>query len=262
LALPLWFVAVALATTLSTNFADRSLLLALPAMATLAAFALPTLSRTVAALVDWFTLLFFSVLAITIWVIWFAAQTGIPKQPAANLARLVPGFVPSFSWSAFLPALLASLIWIWLVQWRVGRHRSAIWKSLVLPAGGTALSWLLLMTLGLPAADYARSYVPMVRNVSQEIRAQTPPDSEPACVEFENLNRGQIAAFQYHGQLRLIPAKDSEQCPWLLVDATTARPPRASLNLSPWSLRLNVRRRDDNSENIRLYQRKSPIKVN
>jgi len=148
------------------------------------------------------------------------------------------------------------------VQWRVGRHRSAIWKSLVLPAGGTALSWLLLMTLGLPAADYARSYVPMVRNVSQEIRAQTPPDSEPACVEFENLNRGQIAAFQYHGQLRLIPAKDSEQCPWLLVDATTARPPRASLNLSPWSLRLNVRRRDDNSENIRLYQRKSPIKVN
>ena len=261
LALPLWFVAVALATTLSTNFADRSLLLALPAMATLAAFALPTLSRTVSALVDWFTLLFFTVFALTIWVIWFAAQTGIPQQPAANLARLVPGFVPYFSWPTFLPALLASLVWVWLVQWRVGRHRSAIWKSLVLPAGGTALCWLLLMTLGLPAVDYARSYVPMVRSVSQEIRAQSPQSSASECVAFENLNRGQIAAFQYHGQLKLQPAADGAQCGWLLVDATTARPPRDSLDLSPWSLRLNVRRRDDNGENIRLYQRKDVRKI-
>lgn len=262
LALPLWFVAVALVTTLSTNFADRSLLLALPAMATLAAFALPTLSRTVSALVDWFTLLFFTIFALTIWVIWFAAQTGIPQQPAANLARLVPGFIPSFNWATFVPALLASLVWVWLVQWRVGRHRSAIWKSLVLPAGGTALCWLLLMTLGLPAVDYARSYVPMVRSVSQEIRAQTQKPGDAACVEFENLNRGQIAAFQYHGQLKLKPATDSAQCGWLLVDATTARPPRASLDLSPWSLRLNVRRRDDNGENIRLYQRKDARKSN
>jgi len=256
LALPLWFVAVALGTTLSTNFADRSLLLALPAMATLAAFALPTLSRTVSALVDWFTLLFFTIFALTIWVIWFAAQTGIPQQPAANLARLVPGFIPYFSWPTFLPALLASLVWVWLVQWRVGRHRSAIWKSLVLPAGGTALCWLLLMTLGLPAVDYARSYVPMVRSVSQEIRAQSQQAGESGCVAFENLNRGQIAAFQYHGQLKLKPIADGAQCDWLLVDATTARPPRGSLDLSPWSLRLNVRRRDDNGENIRLYQRK------
>jgi 4-amino-4-deoxy-L-arabinose transferase-like glycosyltransferase len=251
---------VALATTLSTNFADRSLLLALPAMATLAAFALPTLSRTVSALVDWFTLLFFTAFALTIWVIWFAAQTGVPQQPAANLARLVPGFIPSFGWSTFLPALLASLVWVWLVRWRVGRHRSAIWKSLVLPAGGTALCWLLLMTLGLPAVDYARSYVPMVRSVSQEIRAQAQKAGEPECVEFENLNRSQIAAFQYHGQLQLKPTTDSAQCGWLLVDATTARPPRASLDLSAWSLRLNVRRRDDNGENIRLYQRKDSRK--
>ncbi len=255
LALPLWFVAVALATTLSTNFADRSLLLALPAMATLAAFALPTLSRTVTALVDWFTLLFFTALALAIWVVWFAAQTGVPQQPAANLARLVPGFVPSFTWPTFLPALAASLVWVWLVQWRAGRHRAAIWKSLVLPAGGTALCWLLLMTLGLPAMNYARSYVPLVRSVRQEILAQTPAAASPGCVEFENLNRGQIAAFQYHGQLRLQPATDTPQCAWLLVDASTARPPRPSLNLTPWALRLNVRRRSDNGEDVRLYQR-------
>ena len=39
---------------------DRSLLLSLPPLAALAAFALPTLKRSVASLIDWFTLLFFT----------------------------------------------------------------------------------------------------------------------------------------------------------------------------------------------------------
>ncbi|MDO8278050.1 MAG: hypothetical protein Q7T63_07995, partial [Burkholderiaceae bacterium] len=162
-ALPLWFAAVAIGTTMATPATDRSLLLGLPALATLAAFALPTLSRSVAALIDWFTLLFFTGCAIIIWVVWIAMQTGMPPQPAANVARQAPGFEPTFSLIAFLIALTATLAWAWLVHWRVGRHRAAIWKSLVLPAGGAALSWMLLMTLWLPLLDYARSYAPMVR---------------------------------------------------------------------------------------------------
>ncbi|MCC9026495.1 glycosyltransferase, partial [Neisseria gonorrhoeae] len=63
-------------------------------------------------------------------------QTGIPRQPAANVAKLAPGFEPSFSWLAFLAAALATLAWAWLVKWRAGRQRAAVWKSLVLPAGG------------------------------------------------------------------------------------------------------------------------------
>jgi hypothetical protein len=46
-----------------------------------------------------------------------------------------------------------------------GAHRSAIWKSLVLPAGGATLCWLLLMTLWLPVLDYARSYAPQVQRI-------------------------------------------------------------------------------------------------
>ncbi|MEO5672133.1 MAG: hypothetical protein ABIR26_15690, partial [Ramlibacter sp.] len=91
-ALPLWFVLVSLGTTWLTPSSDRSLLLGLPALATLAAFALPTLSRSVGALIDWFTLLFFSGCAFVIWVIWISLQTGVPAKPAANVARLAPGF--------------------------------------------------------------------------------------------------------------------------------------------------------------------------
>jgi hypothetical protein len=255
LALPLWFVAVALGATLSTDAADRSLMLALPAMAALAAFALPTLSRPVSALVDWFTMLFFSIFALMIWVVWVAAQTGVPRQPAANLARLLPGFMPSFEWLPFTVALGASLVWIWLVRWRVGRHRSAIWKSLVLPAGGTALCWLLLMTLGLSAANFGRSYLPLVRNIDRAIRAQSPTRALPDCVAFDNLTRGQIAAFQYHGHLVLKPLHAANQCAWLLVDATTRRPGAHLVDRNTWALRLGVRRRADNGEAVQLYQR-------
>ena len=129
LAVPLWFAAVAVATTLCTSASDRSLLLALPAFAALAAFALPTLRRSMAALIDWFTLLFFSVWAIVIWVMWVAIQTGVPRQPAANVARLVPGFNAEFNPVLFLMALAATATWAWVVKWRTGRHRAAIWKS-------------------------------------------------------------------------------------------------------------------------------------
>mgnify|MGYP001328654909 CR=1 FL=1 len=251
LALPLWFAAVAIGTTLATPSSDRSLLLALPALATLAAFALPTLERSVAALIDWFTLLFFTGCAFTIWVVWLAMQTGVPKQPAANVARLAPGFEPSFSPFAFGIALAATLAWVWLVKWRAGRHRAAIWKSLVLPAGGAALCWLLLMTLWLPLLDFARSYAPLVQSVA----AMT---GRPACLQAHGLSRGQIAAFQFHGKFILHPATHEAHCPWLIVDAdATATLPQA-VDLRQWERQATVRRPSDDNEDIMLFRRVTP----
>ena len=248
LALPLWFVSVALGATLLTASSDRSLLLALPALAALAAFALPTLGRSVAALVDWFTLLFFSGCATIIWVVWIAMQTGIPKQPAANVARLAPGFEPSFSVAPFLIAIVATLAWAWLVKWRIGRHRAAIWKSLVLPAGGAALGWLLLMTLWLPLLDFARSYAPLVRRVGAIVQT-------PTCIESHGLNRGQIAAFQYHAGLKLQPAGKVPACPWLLVDNDAASTLGTRADLAQWQLYRSVNRPSDRDEDVLLYVR-------
>jgi 4-amino-4-deoxy-L-arabinose transferase-like glycosyltransferase len=250
-ALPLWFAVVAVGTTVLTGASDRSLLLSLPPLATLAAFALPTLRRSVASLIDWFTLLFFTSCATIIWVIWVAMQTGVPKQPAANVAKLAPGFEPSFSALAFGLALLATLAWAWLVKWRAGQHRAAIWKSLILPAGGTTLCWLLLMTLWLPLLDFARSYKSMSKQVAWQVNRQ-------ACVEVLGLNTAQIAALRYHQKLNLRPTGPETSCPYLLVDTKSLSSMGQSVNRAEWERMIMVRRPADRNENVVVFRRYKP----
>ncbi len=249
-ALPLWFAAMAIGATLTTPAADRSLLLSLPPLAALAAFALPTFRRSVASLIDWFTLIFFTGCAFIIWVVWIAMQTGVPKQPAANVARLAPGFEPSFSWFAFMAAVAATLAWAWLVNWRAGKHRAAVWKSLVLPAGGATLCWLLLMTLWLPLLDYARSYAPMSRQVARMV-------DKNACVEIHGVSSAQAAALQYHGKLTLRQAASQPACPYLIVDADAQATLSNTVQLPDWAFLATIRRPTDRNENVLLYRRVS-----
>ncbi|HEX5286925.1 MAG TPA: hypothetical protein VFW43_08425 [Polaromonas sp.] len=249
-ALPLWFSGTAVAATLTTAASDRSLLLSLPPLAALAAFALPTLKRSVASLIDWFTLLFFTGCAIIIWIIWIAMQTGVPRQPAANVAKLAPGFEPSFSWLAFLAAVAATLAWTWLVKWRAGAQRAAIWKSLVLPAGGATLCWLLLMTLWMPLLDYARSLAPLSRQIASLV-------DKHACVEIYGIGSAQAAALQYHGQLELRQATAQAICPYLIVNAKDQSSLSNIVNLPDWAFQATVRRPTDKNENILLFKRVS-----
>ena len=218
LVLPIWFAGLAFGAAVLTQPADRALLPGLPAIATLAAFALPTLRRSIGALIDWFTLIFFSVSAIAIWVIWISLQTGVPAKPAANVAKLAPGFVPEFSLLALGAALAATAAWCALVVWRTSRNRAAIWKSLVLPASGATLGWLLLMTLWLPLLDYARSYKPQMQQVMAAMGSPT-----PRCVATYGLSRAQLVGLEYHGEVATTQISTTSEnrhpCDWLVADA-------------------------------------------
>jgi 4-amino-4-deoxy-L-arabinose transferase-like glycosyltransferase len=249
LALPVWFVLVTLGSTFTTGSPDRTLLLGLPAMAALAAFALPTLKRQVAALIDWFTLIFFSSCGFTIWVVWIAMQTGYPSQPAANVERLAPGFVPHFSTLAFAAAIAATLVWAWLVQWRVGRHRAAIWKSLVLPAGGAALCWMLLMTLWMPLLNYTQSYNAMVGHTLERM--------DPAgCVETLGLSSAKTAAFQVYGKLQLKPMQDKASCPWLIAEPGDDMSAPHRVDNTQWDLLAQLHHPADGNESVLVFRRR------
>jgi 4-amino-4-deoxy-L-arabinose transferase-like glycosyltransferase len=252
-ALPLWTALMSLINSAVNPDFDRSLLLALPALAALAAFALPTLSRSVSALIDWFTLLFFTGCAIIIWTVWLAMTTGVPAKPAANVAKLAPGFVPEFSALLFAAAALATLAWVWLVSWRVGAHRQALWKSLVLPAAGATLCWLLLMTLWLPLLDHGRSYGPLSRRVASLVPAGS-------CVLVDGLSNAQIAALQYHGHLHLVrttqPGQtDGQRCQTLVVAPGTQRTLDQRVQLTQWAFKASVSRLSDRKERLLVYQR-------
>jgi hypothetical protein len=180
--------------------------------------------------------------------VWVAMLTGFPPQPAANVAKLAPGFEPRFVILPFLFATLATLAWGWLVKWRVGRHRSAIWKSLVLPAGGAALCWLLLTTLWMPLIDYALSYAPLVHRVEAVVKP-TP------CVETFGLNQGLMAGFRFHSDLHLEPTTDKASCPWLVVDKYLVTDIPEIVNPARWKLYSSIGHPREGGEDVVIYQR-------
>jgi len=195
--LPLVTALVSLVTSVLMGGVDRALLLALPAMAVLAAFALPTLRRGIAAAMDWFSVFFFSACALFFWVYYVSMQWGWPPKPLANLRRLAQGFEPSFSWIALIIALLATAAWLALVRWRTSRHQHALWKSLVLPAGGVALNWLLMTTVLLPPLDYASSNTALVKR----LQAHVPHEAD--CIAAPGQPLSTLAALEFQGGWRV-----------------------------------------------------------
>jgi hypothetical protein len=244
IAVPLASVAVAGAAAIAMGGSDRALLLALPGLAVLAAFALPTFRRSTGAAIDWFSVFFFSAVALTIWVIFVAMHTGVPAKPAANVMRLAPGFEPRFHLGAALLAIAGTLAWAGLVRWRTARNRHPLWKTLVLPATGVALCWLLLMTLWLPLLDYDRSYRPLVARVERHV----PPGS---CIAALGLSRSQVAALEVFGRFNVVAAGEAPPtCRHLVRPLAGADPVPAG-----WQPLARVSRPTDRREVLSIHVR-------
>jgi hypothetical protein len=131
---------------------------------------------------------------------------------------------------------------------------------LVLPAGGAALCWLLLMTLWLPLLNFGRGYAPLVKQISDRI-------GPASCVHTYALTLSQGAAFGFHGAYRLLPWNPTQTsqtaqtppttlCPWLIADhlAAAQQPPPAT----QWLERETIFRPTDDGEAIVVYERLTP----
>ena len=241
---PLALVAIPLAVWLAMAGSDRALMLALPALAVLAAFALPTLNRSASAAVDWFSVCFFTAAAATGWLFYIAMRTGTPAALAANVAKLSIGYPREFSPLALLFALTGTLAWLWLVRWRTGRNRHPLWKSLVLPAGGVAVCWLLAMTLLLPPLDNARSYRSMIQRISKQVPAS-------GCIAAPNMPRSEVVALEYLGSYRVdaVTAATKTRCAHLFLMATEPTPDAS------WHLIGREYRNRSNDDLTLLYRR-------
>jgi hypothetical protein len=182
-----------------------------------------------------------------IWVIYAAMQTGVPAKPAANVAKLAPGFVATFQPMELVFAVAGTVAWLWLVRWRSGRHREAVWKSLVLPAGGVALCWLLLMTLWLPLLDYARSPRALVDRLAVHVPRN-------ACIAAPSLGPVGVAALEVFGPYRVDARASAAQgrCTYLVL-THRARTPRAAP--PGWVVIATIQRPTDRGEITTVYRR-------
>jgi 4-amino-4-deoxy-L-arabinose transferase-like glycosyltransferase len=254
---------------------NGDLLKLLPPMALMAAFGLPTMKRGAINGIDWFSVMVLTLLGGLVWVFWIAKLTGWPPKAANNVLKLVPGFKPEFGLAAFIVAAAATIGWIVLVQWRLSRQPSVLWRAVVLSSGGLILLWVLLMTLFLPELNYGKSYA----SVAQQIAARLPADTD--CIDT-NVGPAQRASFAYFGHLPFAGVQQS-QCSFLLLQ-DSVRKSRAhkgaaadsldaqqvvqrgegymggrevvsSFRPEEWTLLWEGRRPSDRDERFRLYRR-------
>ncbi|APV48342.1 hypothetical protein BWI17_00760 [Betaproteobacteria bacterium GR16-43] len=125
-----------------------------------------SVKRGAASALDWFGLTTFFLMALLIWVAWVAALTGTPEIAALWIQRELPGFKYPFQFVPFAFAALLTLIWLVVVARSLRTTR----RALVNWAAGITMVWMLVMTLGVPGIDQARSY----RGVGQQIAERLP----------------------------------------------------------------------------------------
>lgn len=218
-AVPLGLAATTLSAAVAMGGSDRAMLLALPALAVLAAFALPTLNRGWSAMVDWFSLFFFTLAAVFIWAYYLALQTAWPPRLAANLQRLAPDLVVSFEPLGLLLALGSTLAWLALVRWRTSRQRAALWRSLALPAGGVVLAWVLAMTLWFQPLNLGRSNQVLL----QRLQVLIPPQAD--CVGVPSAARSLHATLEAQGGWKVRVGEAAWRCEWAVQPMPRAATP-------------------------------------
>jgi len=253
IALPLSLSVCAIAVSTALGGEEEVLLLGLPGLAVLAAFALPTLRRSAAAAIDWFSVFFFSLCALAVWIIYLSMHTGLPGAPARNIARQATGFEPVFSALALAIAAAATLAWLWLVHWRTTRHRHALWKSLVLPAGGVALTWLLVMTLLLPVLDYVQSEREWVARLAPHVPVG-------ACIAAPDVGRAAVAALEHHGRWPVDARPDAAEAARCTVLLRRERQSRHAEAGAGWHEVARVLRPNERRDGTRVFHRTGAVR--
>jgi 4-amino-4-deoxy-L-arabinose transferase-like glycosyltransferase len=214
-------------------------------LALLAGAGVPSLRRGAANALEWFGVMSVGFLGALMWLGWFAMMTDFPSAIARNFAKLEPGHVPQFSWTAFAIALAFTLAWIWLVL----RSERSVFRGVTFWAAGITLLWGLAMTLILSWVDYGKSY----RSVAQSLKKHIPVGTR--CVESRGLGEPQRAVFDYHAGVvtQRLEFRTGSRCPLLLVQARQGEPDGVGPG---WRLLWEGSRPRDR-ERFRLYQRRT-----
>jgi hypothetical protein len=219
---PHWAVPLTLATTLilfgligPRHWHVHELLPVAP-LALIAAFSLLTLPRPLVNLIDWFAVTLFTALGLFVWLYWLAYHFGIPETLAQRIDIVAPGLEATFHWQEAFIGLSATVAWLALVAWRIGRGGPKLWRPVVISAGGVTLIWVLLTTLWLSAIDRIQGQGTLARSLElswEQSAADITRQDQAYCIGLSGDLRTLDAIVTAHTRLPLSARTD---CRWRL----------------------------------------------
>jgi hypothetical protein len=238
------FIAFFLVASVMGEARDANAMPLLVPLVILGAAELDSLPRGAASALDWFGTMTFLSLAAIIWIGFFAATTGQPAAALAWITKEVPDFKYRFSFLSCALASLLTLIWVVVVARSLRSTRRAI----VNWAAGITMSWMLMMTLGLPLVEQARSY----RDLSARVVRALPPDFR--CIARQNVGDAQRALLDYFANITTTPVEmpASIACNALIVQAAPSKVPAVN---PEWEEVWRGSRPGDRHELFILYRR-------
>ena len=209
----------------------------------LAAASLATLRRGAANALDWFGIMTFALLAITLWWGWTGLLVDSPAKITYLLKEYQPGYDAKLQVIPFWIAVISTVLWMALV-WRVGR---SIHRSVINWAGGVTLLWVLAMTLWLPWLESGKSYRTMVVSLKKSV------PKHYNCIAGANIGINEQAMLQYFGNIET-DMTNKPNCNLILAEESHDIEP--SVDASKWRQIWEGSRTGDKNERFRLYQRK------
>ena len=204
--IPLWiFIGLLVFSAAGHLPGERFLMLLTVPLCILSAFGLLSAKRSRENILDWFSATVFTLALITIWLYFFAWQTGWPPKMSKSIMNLAPGLVPSLHGLLFVLCFVTLLGWLTLVLWRMNHSQVVAWKGPWLAAAGiTALS-ITTVYLFEPVIDRARSYEPIVHEVTTDLSAHA---KKRDCLSIQEVDPVKEILFNYYG----LTFKDDNTC--------------------------------------------------
>lgn len=208
-----WLVLATVYLSIQKHPETDQLIWLLPPLLIMAASVLDTLRRGIAAFFNWFGIMTFGLLAIFIWLAFFAVNYQFPSAIDRLAAQYNPDFVPDWDYFPMLVALSFTPIWLIAITRKNIRGRQAVSNW----AAGMTLAWTLIFTLFLPWIDSVKSH----RNVVLNMQHSLSTDFKQAVVGAEECIFSSSADILFvwneYGSLPIVPKQPNRTCHYQLA---------------------------------------------